>query len=222
MKLTLNPEISYITVLTSARHVSQADYAVLAANADSQFFIHATTTAQPGYIVRFGAAGGYEWDEIEATLTDLGLSADFVAMVEAMHRAGYDAAHFDLEMELLPSVPFYLEDGEKVTPLAYDLPILSWHDLDQLQKEIAIAECCADPETADDYFLNNDALFFAVPASDDQDAQIFYMSDVMRVEQGGNMDEAGLTGYVSESAFSSVAVMLSDDSDFISVFRVSN
>jgi len=219
MKLTLNPEISYITCFAAADHLSQDDASALAQKAGDVFYIHATATTQPGYVVRFGAACGYEVEGLRAELTEMGFSADFLALCEALHGAGYDAVHFDADADLLPGVPYFTDDNSKIIPVAYDLPLLYWHDLDDAQKADAISDACADPQEADDYFTRENAQFVCLPAAGGNAAQLYNLADFMRLT-GSLADDWGFTGYTTETAFSAMLIKISGDGETATLARV--
>lgn len=219
MKLTLNPEISYITCFAAAGHLSQDDHAVLAEKAGDVFYIHATAKTAPGYVLRFGAACGYDTNELCSELADLGFSADIQALCVALHGAGYDAVHFDADADLLPGVPFFTDDNSKIMPVAYDLPVLYWHDLDDAQKAVAISDACADAHSADDYFTRENAQFVYLPAGDNNDAQLYNLADFMRLS-GSLADDWGFTGYTTETAFSAMLIKISGDGETATLARV--
>lgn len=114
--------------------------------------------------------------------------------------------------------PWALESGATVQPLAFDLPVLYWGDLDDAQKETAISDCCVDADNADDYFYENNAQFVYLPAGDNNDATLFYLFDCLRLagtEAGDHFD-----GYFSETAFSMVVLKLSGDGETCDLARI--
>lgn len=219
MKFTLNPEITYITAFASMLHLSQSDYVLLGAKAGDVFFIHATSAVQPGFILRFGAAGT-DAEEVEQALSELGFSSDLVAIALGLRAAGYDAIHLDLDMDLLPGAPWYMESGSKVIPLAYDLPLLYWHDLDDAQKEMACSEACVDLDNGEDYFVQEGTQFIYLPADNGSPEWLYQLSDFLRLD--GTETGEHFDGYSSETAFSSVVIKLSDDSESVNLARVTN
>lgn len=219
MKFTLNPEITYITAYAALRHLSESDYQLLLAKAGNEFYIHQTAAVNSGIILRFGAAGT-DAEEVEQTLTALGVSGDVVAVALGLHGAGYDAIHYDLDMDLLPGVPWYMESGSKVTPLEYDLPLMYWQDLDDAQKEMACSEACIDLENGEDYFTQEGTQFIYLPADNGSPEWLYQLSDFLRLE--GTETGEHFDGYSSETAFSSVVLKLSDDSEFANLARVTN
>lgn len=219
MKFTLNPEITYITAFAALRHLSESDYQLLLANAGNVFFIHQTAAVNPGVILRFGAAGT-DAEEVETALTELGLSSDFTAIALGLRAAGYDAIHLDQDMDLLPGAPWYMESGSKVIPLAYDLPLLYWHDLDDAQKEMACSEACIELDNGEDYFTQEGTQFIYLPADNGAPEWLYQLSDFLRL--AGTETGEYFDGYSSETAFSSVVIKLSDDSESVNVARVTN
>lgn len=220
MKLTINPDFIYRTLLASAQHVSADDWATLARLSETAFYVHQTASMEPGYIVRFNAVGANDADDIRTQLETDGFTADFIDLLAGINDAELHAVHFDLDMDLIAGAPWYLDSGSKVTPLAYDLPLLYWHELDGAQQDAAEADYLPAGETAHEYFEDGDHQFIVLPASDNSDAQVYCMADCMRLSDSDEADY--FDGAFSESAFSSVLVKLSDDSETVNLARLTN
>ncbi len=110
-------------VMVSASHVSPADSVLLAHMSDdkSVWFTHAASDG--GVIMRFSALGA-DFEEIEDSLKEYGFSSDFIAFIEMLFSNQFDAVHFDRDGDVIALQPWFTDEGQKVTPLADELPLL--------------------------------------------------------------------------------------------------
>lgn len=206
MKLTFNADASYKTVFVSMLHVPNTEALFdIAGNTDA-FYCHATDDGA-GCIVRFGALG-CTWDEIATALELDGLDGmpGLYDLFSAAYDDGYHAVHFDVSMPLVPGAKFFIDDASTCfTPLAYDLPIIGFNDLTDEQMQEMIDEYGHEGAGERNYFILGD--------------DVYVVADFMRLDPESDLLEY-IDGDVSESAFSSLGVKLSDDSDSVTVYRI--
>lgn len=171
----------YKTVVMCCAHVPPEDIQIARDLMDhGKWWMHQIGADFDGaFIMRFGAVET-EWDDIEAELSDVGFSDEFIGLLEELHTQEYGAVHFDPDAPLLYHFHWYTDSGAKVIPLGYDLWIeRDRHDNDYFNLE-GVKHYMADFMRLDDnsemkeygYHAyagesNTSALFIAI--SDDSD-----------------------------------------------------
>jgi hypothetical protein len=212
--------VTYKTIVLSAAHLSADMRNELLTMADNPncFYCHRTfPAADTGIILRF-AAGGGNWDDIEATLEDENIDLELLGLIEAIANEGFEAIHFDVDAELLAGAHWYLDSGSKVIPLGYELSIVGYDDLSSEHQAAARDQFYDslndDGFTASEFFNNEGDFNFVVI-----DGLVYSLSDCMRLDDG-ELKEFGFSGTFSESNVSVIAVTLSDDSDTLDAVRI--
>lgn len=211
MKFTVKPSQTIRTAFCSDRHLPPADRNVLISLAGQE---------QPGFYFRFALAHE-EFYDVEQWAKELRFSPDIMAIFAGLFAEGFHAVNFDLDGDPIHGAPVFTDSGSKITPLAYDLPMLPWHELDDAQKAIAAAEYTNEEDDAETYHESVDSLFIWLPANGKNEGQLYHMADCLRLSES-ELSDYGYHGYFSESAFSSLVVQMSDDSETLSIWRATN
>lgn len=213
MDINTSEVSSYKTAFVSSLHLSGESVDILRTMANNPvcWFTHAVTVAEAmenAFILRFKAMAGDEWEDVEDGLKEHGFSSEFIALIDALAQADFDAVHFDRDMDLLPGAIWYTPDGSRVIPLAYDSFILSYHDLDDAQRAAVLENLDETEEQAEEnsYFICEDI--------------IYSMADMMRLDDNSELKSFGFAAHMGESNTSAIFIALSDDSDRVDVVRV--
>lgn len=213
MEIITTDVVSYKTALVSSLHLSTDNVQqLLRMSADPVcWFAHSVCEgAENAFILRFKAMAGGEWEDIEDVLKEHDFDTSFISLVVALANADYDAIHFDRDADLVPGADFYVDGEGKARPLAYSAEIIRWYDLSEEQQRTACAEWLPDEyKHGEEFFGENGDAFF------DVEGDLYYMGECLSLSDSDVFD-----GYFSVSAFCSINVKLSNDSDFVDVFRV--
>lgn len=112
----------YKSVVACAAHVPPEDMErVTALIEGGKWWIHQIGADFDGaFIIRFGALG-CDWEDIEAELSGVGFSDEFIGFFSEVHTQDFYAVHFDPDAPLLCHFHWYTDSGAKVIPLGYDL-----------------------------------------------------------------------------------------------------
>lgn len=117
---------AYRTAFISSQHLNHEHANILRAMASNPecWFVHAVASAaENAFILRFKAMSGDHWEDIEDGLKEHGFWPDFIAIIDALAQADFDAVHFDIDFPLLPGAVWYTENNTRVEPLGYELEL---------------------------------------------------------------------------------------------------
>ncbi|WPK30407.1 hypothetical protein SLP22_0073 [Salmonella phage BAU.Micro_SLP-22] len=207
----LNSAPMYKTVYLSSAHLSEEMRAVLLAMADKPdcYYCHRTTGySDAGIILRFKTIGGDDWSDIEDQLLSDGLNDELTGLIGELSNHDIDAVHFDQDFDLVAGFHWYTDDGQKVIPLAYGVNLDSFHDLDEVKKNLVLQNFEETEEDAEqNYYFEADGSFYN-------------MADFMRLDDNSEMKSYGFAACCGESNTSALFIMLSDDSDRVDLVRV--
>jgi hypothetical protein len=171
----------YKSVVMCCAHVPPEDIQIVRDLIDhDKWWIHQIGADFDGaFIMRFGAVES-EWDDIEAELSDVGFSDEFIGLLEELHTQEFGAVHFDPDAPLLYHFHWYTDSGAKVIPLGYDLWIErddsdnDYFEMDGVKHYVADFMRLSDESEMKEYGYhayagesNTSALFIAL--SDDSD-----------------------------------------------------
>jgi len=199
---------SYKTAFVSIAHLSPADSVNLAGlSRKGYYFCHNVSNDGSGFIVRFGQVTPDAHEMPEFLVSQYDFSQPFAELMQLLADAGFDAVHFDPEMDLIEGVTWYTDNGTKVVPLVYGAQLTNYYDLTEEERQIVLSTW---PE-----HLAQDKDFIFV------DGAALEFEDCMRIESNSEMAEYGFTGYWSESNTSALYCVLSDDAETVDVVRVS-
>lgn len=198
MDINTSEVSSYKTAFVSSLHLSGESVDILRTMANNPvcWFTHAVTVAEAmenAFILRFKAMAGDEWEDVEDGLKAHGFSSEFIALIDALAQADFDAVHFDRDMDLLPGAIWYTPDGSRVIPLAYDV----WIEYEE-------------GESNEDLFIN----YFTA-----EDTK-HYIDDFMRLDDNSELKSFGFAANCGETNTSALFIALSDDGDRVDVVRV--
>lgn len=198
---------SYKTAFVSIAHLSPEDSANLAAlSTKGYYFCHNVENDGSAYIVRFGQVAPELADIVTDLVGEYGFSEEFADFMRLLADAGFDAAHFDPEMDLVQGQTWYTDSGTKVVPLAYDEEIINYYSLSEEQRQAVLS-------VYDEEFAEQTDFVFVGGAA-------HAIADCMRLDGESEMREYGFSGSWAESNTSAIFCMLSDDSETADIVRV--
>lgn len=197
---------SYKTIFAAACHITPDQWQALLTLADNKaaYYCHRTTVHQDaGIIFRMEPLG----NDLEETARDHGLDDHTIDVLTRIQAGGFDAVHFDADADLIAFIPWFTDSGSKVIPLAYELDYVNYYSLTPEQQEQVYQDRdgTGDEYTENDYFVLNDL--------------VYCMADFMRIGEG-EMADYDFIGVMGESNTSALFISLSDNSDYVSVARV--
>lgn len=198
---------SYKTAFVSIAHLSPADFRNLEILChDHYFFCHNVSNDGSGFIVRFGQIVPEQYEMLDFLVSEYDFSPEFAEFVRMLGDAGFDAVHFDPEMDLVEGQTWYTDIGTKVVPLVYGAEIINYYNLSEEQRQAVLADY--DKENAQE----SDFVFI--------DGVAHAIGECWRLDKDSEMLEYGFSGYWDESMESALFCMLSDDSETANIARV--